>query len=187
MGWGESALRWWSRQRTSPPVEGGVGAAFEQRPERFEEPAPGQQGNELESMLAEIESASLAIYRAEGLPIRPGHYVRAPRGSRWRFIGSGLSPQDRWSMAVDKVGSGARFAVLADIGRDHPLQDVQTASRLLNRCQRLRARARSQVSSTFIQDLGAALILGTEWQKAKQGLVLRNHSRLKLLPPQGRR
>lgn len=141
----------------------------------------------LEFTLNEIEAASLAVYRAHGLPTRPGHYVRGRRGNRWRFVGRDLSPEERWSF-IENKGSGTRYSTLANVGRDHEAAEVQLAACLLNRCREMRVRATSSsLSRSRRADLEAALMLGADWQGLRQALAWREQGKLRFLPPRGRR
>lgn len=137
----------------------------------------------IERLLCEIESTALATYRANGLPVRPGHYIRSPKGARWKFVADVMTPQDRWDLALSKSSKGWRFALLDDLGRDVPIEAVQAAARLLAGCRCLRARLRDRDPGTLREDMETAVRLGAEWQVLLQSGLRRDRGRLKLMPP----
>lgn len=132
--------------------------------------------------LGQAAETALEVYRAHGLPIRPGHYISSEAGE-WAFVAASLTPIERWEIAVNKPeGQGWRFARLEGIGTHHSHEDVRRAAALLGDCRSLQRKLDAH-SPMSVEDIEAAVRLGSEWRALQQILAQRPTGRLKLASP----
>ena len=137
------------------------------------------------ALLAEVERTALSVYEAHGLPVRPGHYMRSPRGRRWTFVAERMTPEERWALALSKRASaGWRFATLEDLGRDDAVAEIRGAAGLLAACRSLKHRMKEPSAATFREDVGAAVRLGADWRALRESLDWRGSGPLKLALPE---
>ena len=95
----------------------------------------------MDQRLAAIEAAALRVYAAHGLPTTPGHYRRGPRARAWTFLGSDLTPSDRFQLVLERPPEkGWRYGTLDRLGADAADVDLANAARSLGLCRTLRER-----------------------------------------------
>ena len=138
----------------------------------------------LNDLLEKIEETALAVYAANGLPVRRGHYEFSPRTKRWRFLSESLSPEERWTLALTKpANTGWRFAILEHLGADATVPEVVSAARLLASARRLKSGLPDGNPALMRADLEDAIQVGAEWRLLQQNVDWRSRARLKLAPP----
>ena len=129
----------------------------------------GPRQDALSRTLSEMEAAAHEVYALHGLPTRPGHYERAPRARRWRFIAEELTPEERFQRALDQPRqAGWRFARLEDLGARSNKPDLAAASDLLRLAARLRE---ARDGPLLAEDLLTAMELGATW-RANREIIL---------------
>jgi len=120
----------------SPPSGGSTREAGEGGPAD-----PFSKDDALTKRLAAIEAAALRVYAAHGLPTTPGHYRRGPRAKAWTFLGSDLTPAQRFALVLERPPEkGWRYGTLDRLGADETAADLAEAARHLSLCRTLRER-----------------------------------------------
>jgi hypothetical protein len=163
-----------SRRPTVAPADDHIDP-FDRPPDA--EPA---EPDALSLALDEIEAGALDIYAQSGLPTQPGHYRRDPDGAEWTFLSADLSPEDRFSLALNyPPDKGWRFARLQDLGARADREDLRAAARLLGDIASLRSSRREVLTQDHLL---TAMELGAAWRALSDAQAVRT-SRLTLSMP----
>ncbi len=124
----------------------------------------------LDRLLLDIERDALAVYAANDLPTRTGHYARAPGDRIWQFVAERMTPEDRWGLLDEyPPQDGWRFATLQKLGRYEPDgSPTVAAAALLDDCFTLRDSPQARQEATMLL-LERSIRLGAAWQSLAQG------------------
>lgn len=124
----------------------------------------------LDLLLLDIERDALAVYAANDLPTRTGHYARAPGDRAWQFVAERMTPEDRWGLLDEyPPQEGWRFATLQTLGQHEPDgSHAAAAAGLLDDCFTLRASPQARHEATMLL-LERSIRLGAAWQSLAQG------------------
>ena len=88
--------------------------------------------------LAALRASALAVYRAHGLPVKPGFYRKGPRAKRWNRLDDDLDAAARWALIrAHAPDSGWRYLDRDRLGEAHEAAEVREAARVLVACTRL--------------------------------------------------
>ena len=145
----------------------------------------GQRSAPVLPAIAEIEATALEVYAAYGLPVRHGHYQRAPEASEWVWLAEELPADLRFAMVLERpLEDGWRYATLEDLGR-YPgaPNELAAAAGLLGGCRHLKDRLLGREPGDPGGDIQSAIRMGANWQALREALAWREESRLKLTVP----
>ena len=142
--------------------------------------AAGGELDSLTALLASVEKTALMIYEAYGLPTDAGHYSRSPRAKNWRHIGTNMSAEERWTLALKKPDW--RFSTREALGgqTDAP-PELRQAAHLLAVCTELQQMSFGGMALTR-EAISLAVNLGAEWTLLQLPLSQRQDSPLKFFP-----
>lgn len=145
----------------------------------------GRRGPPILPAIAEIEETAMAVYVAHGLPVRHGHYQRAPGASEWTWLAEVVPADLRFAMVLERPPEhGWRYATLEDLGR-YPgaPAELTAAADLLGGCRHLKDRLNGREPGEPGDDIQTALRLGARWHVLKDAMAWKETSRLKLTTP----
>lgn len=128
----------------------------------------------LERLIAHIEACALAVYSANDLPIRPGHYAKSRQGQGWRFLAETLTAEERWALIEANADDPTYlFGTLEDLGAKgcDPASPVGQASYVLKECRAARMACRAGSQQTSAQSLESAIRLGRKWAELEGTLT----------------
>lgn len=145
----------------------------------------GQRAPATLPVITEIEAAAVEVYAAHGLPIRHGHYQRAPGASEWIWLAEELPAELRWALVLERPPEhGWRYATLEDIGRfPGASAELRMAANLLGECRHLKDRLTGREPGEPGEDIQAAIRLGFEWHALRDAMAWKEKARLKLTTP----
>ncbi len=135
--------------------------------------------------IAEVEDTALQVYAAHGLPVRHGHYQRAPGALEWTWLAEELPADVRFAMILERPPEhGWRYATLEDLGR-YPgaSPELSAAAGLLGGCRHLKDRLSGREPGDLGGDIQAAIRLGARWHELKDAMIWKEKVRLKLTTP----
>ena len=135
--------------------------------------------------IAEIEATAMDVYGRHGLPMRHGHYQRAPGAPEWTWLAEELPAHLRWAMVLERPPEdGWRYATLEDIGRfPGASAELIAAANLLSGCRHLKDRLSGREPGDAGEDIQTAIRLGSQWHALKDAMAWKEKARLKLTTP----